>query len=97
MFKVGDIVKTSFSESKEIEALTSVKIGLGSVRPSVVGIGASCVSQLKKRNLEDYIDTGGYSIPTVVTIVEITSKTKVKVQDIFEKTHEKHIDELEPV
>lgn len=28
---------------------TSVTIGLGGVRPSVVGIGASCVSQLKKK------------------------------------------------
>ena len=76
---------------------TSVKIGLGSVRPSVLGVGASCVSQLKKTNLEDYIDANGYKIPTVVTIVEIISETKVKVKDIFNKTYEKNINKLEPV
>lgn len=75
----------------------SVTIGLGSVRPSVVGVGASCGSQLKKGNLEDYIDADGYKIPTVVTIVEIISKTKVKVKDIFDKIYEKNINELEPV
>ena len=55
-----------------------------------IGVGASCVSQLKKTNLEDYITPERYNkIPTVVTIVEIISKTKVKVNDIFDK--------LEPV
>ena len=68
-----------------------------SERPSVVGVGASCVSQLKKINLEDYTTPKGNKIPTVVTIVEIISKTKVKVKDIFDKTYEKNITELEPV
>ena len=74
-----------------------MEIGLGSVRSSVVGVGASCVSQLKKTNLEDYVNADGYKIPTVVTIVEIISKTKVKVKDIFNKTYEININKLEPV
>ena len=74
-----------------------VTIGEGTVRPSVVGVGASCVSQLKKKNLEDYLDAEGFKIPTVVTIVEIISKTKVKVKDIFDKIYENNIKELEPV
>lgn len=76
---------------------TCVNIGLGSVRPSMVGVGASCVSQLKKTNLEDYVDADRYKIPTVVTIVEIISKEKVKVKDIFDKTYEININKLEPV
>ena len=76
---------------------TSVTIGIGSVQPSVVGIGASCVTQLKKANLEDYIDNEGFKIPTVVTIVEILSKTIVKVKDIFGKIYDKNVNELEPV
>ena len=78
---------------------TSVTIGIigpGS-RPSVIGVGASCVSPLKKTNLEDYVDANGYKIPTVVTIVEIISKKKVKVKDIFDKTYEININKLEPV
>ena len=98
--KHGDVLLGVVEEDLELVLdiiPTSVKIGLGSVRPSVVGVGASCVSQLMKNDLEDYINTNGSNIPTVVTIVEIISKTKVKVEDIFGKIYEKNINKLEPI
>lgn len=81
----------------EIVIPTSVEIGLGSVKPSMVRVGDECVSQLKKENLEDYVNENGYKIPTVVTIVKIISKTKVEIKDIFDKTYEINTNKLEPV
>ena len=63
----------------------------------VVGIGATVVSQLRKKNSTDYVGSDGYKIPTTVTITQILSEDKVKVRDIFGKEYETETRRLEPV
>lgn len=63
----------------------------------VVGIGATVVSQLRQKNLTDYVSSDGYKIPTTVTITQILSEDKVKVRDIFGKEYETETRTLEPV
>jgi len=78
-----------------------VEIGTGTT--AVVGVGASGVSALRKdseegkHNYELYRTDEGYSIPTVVTITKIHSKTTVSVRDIFGKEYEAETKMLEPV
>jgi hypothetical protein len=63
----------------------------------VVGIGATVVSQLRKKNLTEYKDADNYAVPTTVTITQILSEDKVKVRDIFGKEYETETRTLEPV
>ena len=84
-----------------IDKMQCVTIGTGTT--AVVGVGASCVSALRKdssegkQNFELYRTDEGYPLPTVVTITKIHSKTTVSVRDIFGKEYEAETEMLEPV
>jgi hypothetical protein len=64
----------------------------------IVGIGSVVVSQLRKKDLTEYIENGS-KIPTIVTITNILepTSTMVEVKDIFGKTYQTEIAKLEPI